>query len=296
MTQPLVAHGICPPLAFGYALQHGVAEPPRPLPPSLATHLWHGLAQRLIEEPGLHNYSGETLESRWREGRAAVAVAGGEIVSYISLIPLFTQERQQRLNAHACSSSKPPAIELYESATGWTHPKWRSLGVSRFLRRQLLQRDDAPARLYLSATIGLGASRVLPGLGWRLRSWAEFPFVSALIGMPCAQPHAHPHLIPRQPSTLGPYLGMPLTPQQNPDHRWGDYSHLWLSDIELAKALDRQLAGLVDGELTRWRERVATLYCREPPEPGWKPFLFTQHYDASPLPSTQAARATPGRR
>lgn len=271
VTRPPLTYAVKPGLALGRSTL--MARPER-----LERSAWIGLAARLADEPGLSNYQPTTLAERWREGRAAVAVADGEIVSYISLIPLFTRERSQHLFADLPLPRTPPAIELYESATGWTHPDWRGQGVSSFLRRHLLQGGNDLQRLYLSATIGLGASRVLPGLGWRLLSWAELPFVSSLIGMPCTGPDASPPLLPRQSRTLGPYLGRHLTPQQNPDHPWTDYCHLWLSDPELATTLERELATLNDGDLTCWRGRVATLCHLAPPEPGWKPFLFVQQY------------------
>ncbi|GAB6041807.1 hypothetical protein [Endothiovibrio diazotrophicus] len=265
-----------PPLAFSFDANRA-PDAPSPIADSDARSpaRWRRLADALAREQGLSRYRAETLFERWCQGRAAIALVGEEIVSYVSLIPLFDEAVEGRLRRRlGAPAGTGEGGALYESATGWTHPQWRRRGLSLHLRRALLAGFAAPDRLFLSATIGLGASRVLPGLGWQLVSWGAYPFASALIGMPADGVAALASLRSRQPARLAPYLGDHITPQGEPRHRWADHCHLWFSDEGQAAVLDRWLAGLAGGDLARWRRAVAEGVYGNPGEPGWKPFLF----------------------
>lgn len=274
---------IATPTRLTFTVDPGAAEQVPELIPTaveaLPADTWQTLADNIALEPGLSHYQAETLANRWREGRMAIALAEGQIVTTISLIPIFTPAVGTRLvEALNLSPAELPTVELYESATGWTHPAWRQRGNSLQLRQALLAQFARPNRFFISATIGLGASYVLPQLGWRLVSWGAAPFATALMGLPTPALTAKLTIKSRQPAQLKPYLGPHTTPQQNQAHPWADYCHFWLSDEALALALDRQLAGLVDGDLARWRELVATTIYPAPPEPTWKPFLFGEGY------------------
>jgi hypothetical protein len=246
---------------------------------SLPLETWQTLADNIALEPGLSHYQAETLANRWTEGRMAIALADDQIVTTISLIPIFTPTVSARLLAALpLSPAEVSTVEMYESATGWTHPAWRQRGNSLQLRQALLAQFARPNRFFISATIGLGASYVLPRLGWRLVSWGAAPFTTALMGLPTPDLTTKFTVKSRQPAHLKPYLGPHTTPQENQTHLWADYCHFWLSDERLVMALDRQLAGLVDGDLARWRELVTTEIYGAPPEPTWKPFLFGERY------------------
>lgn len=247
--------------------------------PKVTEATWQRLADHIAQEESLSHYQFQTLANRWLEGRAAIALYKGDIVSYISLIPIFAEVAREKLSQIAdVSLALMPTLEMYESATGWTAPVWRHRGLSLQLRGHLMGRFERPQRLFISATIGLGASYVLPKLGWQLASWRRLPFATALMGMSIVGLEDKLQIKARQPAHLLAYHGEPTSPMENPGHDWAKYCHFWVADIDLAEKLNEQLSNWLVGDVQRWREIVATILYEKPPEPTWKPFLFQEKF------------------
>ncbi len=240
---------------------------------------WQKMAANIAYEESLTSYPADALSNRWQEGRAAVAIKDNEIVSYISLILVFSQATRLELSKQiGVAPDCMPNTDLYESATGWTHPAWRRKGISLQLRRQLLKRFNDPNCLYITIAVGLAASPVVARLGWRLVSWGEIACVSSLVGLPRTSAAGKISRTGRQlPPGMKLYAGKHITPDRQTTHPWQHFCHFWVSNLPLAVDLNRQLSGLVNQDLNRWRQAVVAVVAN-PPEPTWKPFLFNDDF------------------
>jgi hypothetical protein len=216
------------------------------------------------------------LENRWRQGYAAIAMQAEQITGYTSVVPVYAAPRRAKLAQElGLSAGLLPAIDLYEFASGWTHPHFRRLGLSLRLRQKLLPQFSGPAGLCVSVGVGLGAAPVLERLGWRMLAWNEIPFASSLIGLPGAGPAVDPARVWQPPPGLAPYNGPPVVPSQQPHHPWEQYCHFLASDPALAAALNSRLEALMQGNLPRWLAVVAAVQT-QPSEFGWKLIWFEE--------------------
>ena len=145
-----------------------------------------------------------------------------------------------------------PPIKVYESLTGWTAKALRKRNISLHLRQPLLARFDRPECLFIGFTAGLGASPVLAKLGWQVMPWSQIAYVGSIIenstvdcesGSPRGW-HVH---------GLTPYDGPPIRSFGDSKHDWGSHCYFWISNAEVALALDRQLAAITGGDVCRWR-------------------------------------------
>lgn len=235
---------------------------------------WQTLAESIAQEASLTAYPAPVLARRWQQGYAAVAIEADEIVSYTSVVPVFSETSRPQLAALiGVEAGRMPAVDLFEFATGWTRPDCRRKGISLQLRQKLLERFSRPNCLHISISIGLGASPILERLGWQLVGWSKIPFVTSLIGVPTAGLEDKIGLGWSPPPELKRYEGEHLSPRQDTAHPWTEFCHFWVSNPALASELDRQLSTLVEAELRRWREAVVTVLT-VPSEFGWKLILF----------------------
>ncbi|MEM9385767.1 MAG: hypothetical protein AAGA68_11950 [Pseudomonadota bacterium] len=126
-------------------------------------------------------YPASDLKERVSRGSTALLFdpSGEELLSHISLKPLLNPEIARGLASLACLDG---AFEVFEMATGWTHPSVRGRGFSSRLRRNLLRSMRSPNRVFVGFCRGLGASPVLQRLRWKCIPWDQFPYVSSLIG------------------------------------------------------------------------------------------------------------------
>lgn len=243
-----------------------------------ANHLtepaWQSLAVSIAQEASLTAYPGPVLAHRWQQGYAAIAIESDEIVSYTSVVPVYSETSRRQLAALiGVEAGRMPAVDLFEFATGWTRPDCRHKGISLQLRQKLLERFSRPNCLHISISIGLGASPILERLGWQLVGWSKIPFVTSLIGVPTAGLEDKIGLGWSPPPELKRYEGEHLSPRQDTGHPWPKFCHFWVSNPTLAGALNQQLSTLVEAELHRWREAVVTVLT-VPSEFGWKLILF----------------------
>jgi hypothetical protein len=231
---------------------------------------WDEFADCVAHEPALVSYPGHVFRARWEQGYAAVAVQAGHILSYTSLAPVMDAGFRSKLVA-TCSqyNGQLPAIDLYEFATGWTHPTWRRNDVSLALRRQLLQRFNSPNLLCVGVTVGLGASPVLSRLGWYALPWSRISYLSSLIVVPLAGYEARTGKGWMIPDGLQLYEGEPLNYEANSNHPWKQFCHFWVAQEALARRLDDCLCTAACSDLRSWRDAIVRTHA-ESPAPFWK--------------------------
>jgi hypothetical protein len=237
--------------------------------------LWQNLALNVAKEVSLTSYPPQVLAERWEQGRAAIAFWRGEIVSYISVVPIFIAPTRLKLaEIMGLHPEQFPNIDINESATGWTQPAWRRRGLSFQLRQRLLGRFGQTNRLYVTIAVGLGAAPVVTRLGWQLVPWGEVTYVSSMVGLPQADVADKIKIGRRLPPGMKLYRGAAAL---NENHPWEQFCHFWVSDLALASQLNLHLATLLEQDLRRWREVYATMLMREA-NPTWKPFLFDEDF------------------
>ncbi|HSQ06977.1 MAG TPA: hypothetical protein VLM84_04700, partial [Chromatiaceae bacterium] len=166
-----------------------------------------------------------------------------------------------------------PPIKVYESLTGWTAKALRKRNISLHLRQPLLARFDRPGCLFIGFTAGLGASPVLAKLGWQVMPWSQIAYVGSIIensmvdcesGSPRGW-HVH---------GLTPYDGPPIRSFGDSKHDWGSYCYFWISNAEVALALDGQLAAIAGGDVCRWRGIWGQVVESVLLDRGWVPIVL----------------------
>lgn len=229
--------------------------------PMLREGSWEELAEHIGKEPSLRPCSPEVLRDRWRRGHAAIAVRDHRIVSFISLVPVLTDHTWAQISKElGVPASARPSIDMYGSSTGWTLPEWRNKGISQQLRAPLLDRFSNPCWLSIGVTVGFGASALLSRFGWTIAAWSEFPFIGSMAGMPLNGFEDGVGNAWQVPMGMTQYEGEHIPADQFSIHPWKRYCHLWYSRLPLAAELETQLAGLVKGDLHRWRETVLAVF------------------------------------
>ncbi len=220
--------------------------------------MWAELARELACQSSLIACSAEMLARRYEAGYAAVAVWKGQIVSHVAMVPLGCRETAFGA-AHSWATlfaangrmERLPSLDAYESASGWTAPAWRRKGISLALRRLLLAHYVDDGNLAVGGTAG-GALPVLARFGWHVLGWSTTPFVSSLIGMPVAGFEDRAALGRPAPVGLTRYEG-PSFSADDPAVARSGFAYFIVSDLRLARHLDRELAEICRGDLHCWR-------------------------------------------
>jgi hypothetical protein len=114
--------------------------------------------------------------------------------------------------------------------------------------------------LSIGVTVGFGASALLSRFGWKIAGWSDFPFIGGMAGLPLNGFQEHIGNAWQVPMGMTQYEGEHIPVDQFSSHPWKRYCHLWYSRLPLAGELDAQLAGLVKGDLRRWREMVLAVF------------------------------------
>lgn len=220
----------------------------------LPHYAWQRLAQQIAAEDVMLPVSADELRKRWQAGQAQIAIDGEQIVSYTSVKPTFGSLEREHIAALSRGRVQLPAVDLYESATGWTHPLWRGMGLGYELRVHLYGGLHKHSLIY-SATRSAGAPRLLYKLGLRVVAWEAVPFLSSVKGWFDAG-RRYTHNKGWHPS-VPPYNGDSLNPA-TAEHDWTSAMHFWVSNIEMALALDTAYESAVL-DLTRWRGLLADI-------------------------------------
>lgn len=219
---------------------------------------WDELAAHVAQETALSSYPAAALRARLDAGRGGVVWSPSDrrIVHYSSLVQIINSETRLRL-AGAVGMTLPP-IDIYEGATGWTHPDWRGRGLAMFFRRTLYESFRTPSSFIMTMTIGMGASPLLLKLDWRLTGWDHLPYLSSLFAWR-GDDGAMRHVGPGWEVAAGkvPYLGDHV--HRLDAHDWPRYYHLWISDPPVARRFNDQLSRTLDGDLSRWRAAISAV-------------------------------------
>ena len=88
-----------------------------------------------------------------------MAINEGEIVSYTSVVPVFSTATRPQLSAIlGLEAARMPPVDLFEFATGWTQPDYRRKGISLQLRLlAALQHLVHPAGDFAARFLHLGS-------------------------------------------------------------------------------------------------------------------------------------------
>lgn len=241
---------------------------------SIPDEAWRELARNVAREENLRPSTAGVLSGRWQQGLASVAVRDGQILSYVSLVPILYEDTRPRFSAEiGVDVDRIPDMDMYGSSTGWTHLDWRRKGINSQLRTPLYRRCLGPCCFYIGVTVGLGASPVLVKFGWRIMAWSEIAYASGLAGVAIANSEDQVQSGWRVPPGMDPYEGPHVSPDQDPDHDWSRFCHLWVSNVSMARELNDQWATLMGGDLARWREVVLSVFAARPGSP-WTLHLF----------------------
>lgn len=203
--------------------------------------LWSALVHNIaMTSPELYSYSSLALERRWKDGLSAIVISGNCIVSHISLIPLVANKRRIILEKRFCCSFSN-LEDIWESATGWTCPRYRKRGIQRAIR-QILYARVPKGSLIVAFCVGVGASPVLSGLGWHLVSWKDFKCIGLLLGYIQGEEFYHHcgHVI--HVKDLLPFLGYGRFPNSLPPHKWESGIHLWLNNLSQAESIEQYIS------------------------------------------------------
>lgn len=218
---------------------------------------WRDLAGRSQEEPALLDQTPRALAARWNAGNAAIAICHGEIVSYVSLIPVYNDSRRQDLSM-ILNRTLPRTGTVFETATGWTAPELRGLGLSSFIRSELYRQQVGRHDLIIAACRGVGASRVLQKFGFAVSAWSRLEFLSSLLSWVKEDLEyivGHGWL---------PTYGRELFNEDNDgsghiDETCDSYTYLWVSKSSVALHIDTVFRDALAGDLESFRVGISTL-------------------------------------
>jgi len=230
---------------------------------SISEPMWEELAARIAAVPNLIPYPAVVLAEHCREGYAAAAIVGENIVSYLSLVPIA----RRGSGAHSwaaltapfgIAADQNPTMDVFEFTSSWTDPAWRGKRICYDLHAPLTERHLRGNGLGILGMIGRGSS-IIPRLGWNILAWDAAPFVNSLIAVPASEFPAQAAAGWRIPGHVKPYQG-PHIPVEDPDHPWNRFCYCWVSDPASAIRLNEQLRMLLCGDLPRWRSVIVDAF------------------------------------
>jgi len=222
---------------------------------SLGCELWSELqAKILVTSPELYSYSSLALERRWNDGLSAIVISENRIISHASVIPLVAKQRKIILEERFCCSFSF-LDNIWESATGWTCPRFRKRGIQRAIR-QVLYARVAEESLIVAFCAGVGASPVLSALGWHLVSWKDFRYIGLLLGYSLDKKFYHHcgHVI--NIHNLTPFQGYGKFPDSFPHHKWESGFHLWLNNQSQAESIERRISSCTSKHTDLYEEII----------------------------------------
>lgn len=207
-------------------------------------------------EPTLLNWEEDSLRERWEDGQAAVALFDGEIISYISILPTFDEEKRDKLSRiFSLSFNDFVPINLYELATGWTKKQWRLKGINKALMKELIESINEDKRNVIGLCKGMTASPLLIKLGFQIIPWSKTHYTTSLTGWFTNNKFYKIRYGYVDTRGKKPYEGKNLTTKDIPTHDWDNYYHLWINNPKLAFQIDNNIKELGIG-LVEWRKAL----------------------------------------
>lgn len=218
---------------------------------------WFEFASETARDPSLTETQPAKLKARWAAGNAAVTIHNEKIVSYASTLPLYTDQTRGILGRRYSSARITPT-NVAAFATAWTAPQWRGFGFSVHLHQRLWLAHSDCSDLIVGLCHGLGASRVIQRLKFKLVRCQDAAFVSALSAWyESGGWHSR-----RGGSTSRKFFLPPCTgirPFEMDSHRWQECAHYWVSDASVAYSLNEEFRELTRDDLSGWRHLLRAI-------------------------------------
>jgi len=212
---------------------------------------WLEFANETVRNASLTGTHPAVLRARWVAGDAAVVIDDGGIVSYASVLPLYTSQTRDILRGRYPARQLTP-VDVVAFATAWTAPRWRGFGFSTRLHEELQLTYSDRGDLVVGLCHGLGASRVLQRLKYELVSCQDAAFVSALSAWyESGRWHSRRGGPPSPKFYLPPCSG--IEPSAAGSHRWQECVHYWVSDASVAHSLNEEFREMTGDDLSVWR-------------------------------------------
>lgn len=207
---------------------------------NLGSQIWSRLHEEISTDSPRLYFSSLNLKMRWQKGCSAIVINQNKIIAHISLIPLISPNKKI-LFQKIFSCPESLLENIWESATGWTDPKFRRKGIQYKIRQKLYEQISQDS-LIVAHCIGIGASPILSKLGWHLVNWDEYRFIRLLLGEIKNKKFYHHsgNIIPIE--NLKFFLGYGSFPNSIPSHNWENYIHLWINNISKAKFIESSIS------------------------------------------------------
>jgi GNAT superfamily N-acetyltransferase len=229
---------------------------------------WLEFANETVRNASLTGTPPAVLRARWVAGDAAVVIDDGGIVSYSSVLPLYTSETRGIVSGRYPARQLTP-VSVVAFATAWTAPRWRGFGFSTRLHEELQLAYRDRGDLVVGLCHGLGASRVMQRMKFELMNYQDAGFVGALSAWyESGHWHSRRGGPPSRKFYLPPCTG--IEPSAIGSHRWQECVHYWVSDASVAYCLNAEFRELTGDDLSVWRHLlgVAAEEAAVAPGPG----------------------------
>jgi len=213
--------------------------------------VWAAFANNIIIEPALTKYSAETLQKRFLSGLSAIVIGeNGEIISHTSLIPITENDKWR-----AAFPDFPIDTKIFEVATGWTISSRRHKKINTNIRIKLLSEHGGDS-LFMNYCRGIGTSKIVNELGWKIIPWDKYPYVSSLIGWFEKSQYYKTRY------GFCPSDGKKPFNEYEIDflsHDWDKYYHLWASNREKAIEMDNIFQKRYK-DIESWRTELKNIF------------------------------------
>lgn len=218
---------------------------------------WLEFADETVRDPSLTGTQPSALRARWASGNAAVVIDDGRIVSYASILSLYTSLTRDTVSRRYPEARLTP-VDVIAFASAWTAPRWRGFGFSTHLHERLRLTHSDHGELFVALCHGMGGSMVLHGLKFELLTCRDAAFLSSLSAWyEAGRWHSRRGGPPSRKFYLPPCAG--VRPSEMDSHSWQECTHYWVSDTSAAGSLDDEFRALTGGELAAWRHLLGTV-------------------------------------
>ena len=225
---------------------------------------WENLILNLRAEPYISSYPLEFHQSQWKKGLAGIVLHAGEIILLNEVKHVYEPTIRQKIASRLNISLKQlPDIKITKGVNGWVHPDWRRRGLYTKARQSLLQPLLDGGNLHIASTAGLGAVPNWVKLDWKMLTWKDYPFLSALEGWYDDyddQGRAHQFLNPgigwEAFAPLIPWNGKAVSPFEDTRHDFDAYAYFGASDEGIAQQMEEAFAKCCNRDLIRWRSCI----------------------------------------
>lgn len=226
-----------------------------------AEKYWTGLFREIKKQHELITYTAEELRERWKNGQAAIVVYKEEIVSFVSLIEVFSKDSHQEIfEQYQHSSVEIPDFKVLEFLTAWTKPELRRRGLNLMLRTELRRVHGNQKTCFVSLTCGYSSSPLAHKMGWTAIPWSNAPYVRELIGWFDLENNLYFKSGPGGRLSMHnkvPYDGTVVDSynfDKIPVVEWEKHFSLWVENQYILKTLDKKIQQILKDDLPLWQQ------------------------------------------